>query len=88
MTYARWGGWRAARARALAFATYGDRCWLCGEYGANSVDHVIPLAWGGTDDVTNLRPAHLTCNQRRGNATRHTRRAALRDSSNTTSREW
>jgi len=30
-----------------------------------TVDHVIPRAKGGTDDITNLRPAHHRCNTSR-----------------------
>ena len=29
-------------------------------------DHIIPRAWGGSDDVENLRPACQPCNQARG----------------------
>lgn len=32
-----------------------------------TVDHVIPLANGGSDDLTNLQPAHLICNSTKGN---------------------
>lgn len=42
-------------------------CWLCGEIGADSVDHVIPISRGGTNDWSNLRPAHLSCNIRKHN---------------------
>ncbi|MFF2115269.1 HNH endonuclease, partial [Rhodococcus koreensis] len=31
-----------------------------------SAHHVVPYARGGTDDVSNLRPAHLDCNKRQG----------------------
>lgn len=31
-----------------------------------TVDHVIPLARGGTDDVANLKAAHWLCNMRKG----------------------
>jgi len=58
--------------RRIVEATYGDECWLChrtitdpSEY---SIDHVIPLSLGGDPwDVDNMRPAHLRCNQSRGN---------------------
>nr|WP_273661551.1 HNH endonuclease signature motif containing protein [Corynebacterium heidelbergense] len=33
--------------------------------GADSPDHVIPRAHGGTDDLANLRPAHRRCNSAR-----------------------
>lgn len=33
---------------------------------ALSVDHIVPLARGGTDDNENLQPAHLICNSRKG----------------------
>ncbi|WP_200209119.1 HNH endonuclease [Micromonospora coerulea] len=44
-----------------------DRCWLCGRYGANTADHVTPLSRGGTNDLSNLKPAHKACNSGRGN---------------------
>ncbi|HEU5279977.1 MAG TPA: HNH endonuclease signature motif containing protein [Gaiellaceae bacterium] len=45
-------------------------CWLCG--GPFTVDdpavadHVVPRLYGGSDDETNLRAAHRSCNGRRG----------------------
>ncbi len=30
---------------------------------ADSVDHIIPHAKGGTDDPSNLQAAHMTCNK-------------------------
>lgn len=51
----------------LTLEVYGDVCWLCGRPGATSKDHVIPYSLGGTDDLENMRPAHLRCNKRRGN---------------------
>jgi len=30
------------------------------------VDHVVPLALGGSDEILNLRPAHSRCNLRKG----------------------
>lgn len=48
-------------------AVYGDTCHLCGRPGATTRDHIIPYSHGGTDDLANLRPAHRSCNSRRGN---------------------
>lgn len=62
-----WGGRRAQRLVALALTTYGTTCHLCGRPGADSADHLIPRSHGGPDDLTNLRPAHRSCNYSRGN---------------------
>jgi 5-methylcytosine-specific restriction endonuclease McrA len=51
--------------RAKIQAT-GPTCHLCGEPGADSVDHDPPLARGGADGPWRWRPAHLACNLRRG----------------------
>ncbi len=42
------------------------RCHICGalinpQHELWEVEHVIPLAMGGKDDETNLRPAHKSC---------------------------
>lgn len=50
---------RAIRARnAKVVRDGGGICHLCGHAGADAADHVVPLAQGGVDDVSNLRPAH------------------------------
>jgi len=41
-------------------------CWLCGKQGATSADHVRRWADGGTDEMSNLRAVHVTCNKQRG----------------------
>lgn len=66
--------WRRARAQVLARSTV---CWVCGHDGADSADHVTPLALGGDPlDLDNLAPAHHepcpTCG-RRCNAARGAR---------------
>lgn len=43
-------------------------CWLCGGDGADTADHVIPRARGGSNAVSNLRPAHASCNYSAGGA--------------------
>jgi 5-methylcytosine-specific restriction endonuclease McrA len=61
--------------------SYGSDCHLCGlkidlkaprtasikgyEFGLQ-VDHVIPLAKGGSDNLENVRPSHAICNMRKG----------------------
>ena len=51
----------------LVLNTYGDKCHLCHLPGANSKDHLIPWSWTRDDSLANLRPAHISCNSRRGN---------------------
>lgn len=45
-------------------------CWLCGNPGTEddplTADHVLSVDDGGTDAAQNLRPAHRSCNSRRG----------------------
>lgn len=50
----------------------GAWCGICGaeidmsiswpDLWSSSIDHVIPVSLGGSDDLDNLRLAHLTCN--------------------------
>jgi 5-methylcytosine-specific restriction endonuclease McrA len=43
---------------------YQGRCWMCGE-AAHHMDHVKPLARGGSQWPANLRPACWPCNKRK-----------------------
>lgn len=62
-----WRGAYAARVTAAVLATQGRVCWLCGRAGADTADHIVPRSRGGSDDA--LRPAHRSCNSRRGTTT-------------------
>lgn len=59
--------WRNLRASILR---QSDICHICGQPGADAVDHVIPLARGGSNHPTNLKPAHHNtgdrCNRVKG----------------------
>ena len=55
--------WAALSARILA--RDGHRCHYCGK-PARTVDHVLPVAAGGTDDPSNLVAACRRCNARKG----------------------
>lgn len=46
---------------------YGKDCHYCGKPKSNTVDHVVPLSRGGTNEITNLVPACGRCNSRKGN---------------------
>jgi len=66
-----WGGAKERRPSALSgrklqqrnaeiLAAHGGRCHVCGGPGADRVDHVVPLAEGGSEHPTNLAPIHDT----------------------------
>jgi 5-methylcytosine-specific restriction endonuclease McrA len=61
-----WAGRLVGEMRALVWVEHGTVCHLCGLPGADTVDHVQARSMGGTDDLANLMPAHLYCNQHRG----------------------
>jgi hypothetical protein len=68
------------RLRHEVVARDGLTCAICGVVIAEnrkwphplslSIDHVVPVSLGGTDDADNLRPTHLHCNLGRGNERR------------------
>ena len=57
-------GWKVIRLRILERDGY--RCMICGQSGADSVDHIVPRVMGGSHADSNLRAAHFRCNSRRG----------------------
>ena len=45
-------------------------CFVCGRHVKEknaTLEHIIPVSKGGTDDMENLAISHYQCNQRRGN---------------------
>jgi 5-methylcytosine-specific restriction endonuclease McrA len=44
-------------------------CLACGQPGPSTIDHIIPLARGGTDSVGNLAPLCGPCNSSKGTKT-------------------
>lgn len=50
---------------AARWEVYGDMCYICGE-PAEVTDHVIPLAAGGSNWPSNLRPICRHCNLIKG----------------------
>lgn len=49
---------------AARIAYFGGRCWICGDPW-RQVDHVKPLAKGGSNWPSNLRPICQACNARK-----------------------
>lgn len=48
----------------------GQICYLCNEsmsFREATIDHVIPLAKGGADDISNYKLTHPKCNLEKGN---------------------
>lgn len=50
---------------AARIAYYGHRCWMC-RAPWEHIDHVKPVAAGGSNWPANLRPACAACNLRKG----------------------
>ena len=55
--------------RKLIYHQRKGRCKICGkpvDYEDMTLDHIIPLASGGKEDVSNLQCTHMECNQANG----------------------
>jgi len=55
--------------RQLVLKNYSHICPICGKPIKDedyTIDHIVPLGRGGTNDITNLRPTHYRCNQLKG----------------------
>lgn len=57
------------KTRGKIYRQAGGRCELCGRkilYSDMTVDHIIPIAMGGTNDMKNLQCACSACNSLKG----------------------
>jgi hypothetical protein len=45
---------------------YDGKCHLCKRKKSDTIDHIVPVAWGGSDHPANLKPAHRSCNSSKG----------------------
>lgn len=57
---------RHQKYREQVMRAHGGVCHICGQGAADAIDHLVPVAWGGSDDPSNLAPAHTSCNSARG----------------------
>lgn len=51
---------------AEVFKLHGDSCLACGATENIQIDHVVPLALGGTNLIDNLQPLCISCNSSKG----------------------
>ena len=59
-------GWAWSRTRRAVLERDGYRCVLCGAWALLlDIDHIVPLAEGGTSDMANLRTLCATCHAKR-----------------------
>lgn len=52
--------------RKHVYELHGSRCLCCGGTEEIALDHVMPLALGGSNDVDNLQPLCRSCNSKKG----------------------
>ncbi|MGP9725427.1 HNH endonuclease [Corynebacterium sp. AOP40-9SA-29] len=57
----------SATTMVSVFAADGYQCVACGSGMALSVDHIVPVSKGGTDERWNLQTLCGSCNSRKGN---------------------
>ncbi len=48
--------------RWMIFARDGYQCLECGSAVDLTIDHIHPVAWGGTNDASNLQTLCRSCN--------------------------
>lgn len=51
-------GWQRQKDNQRTMRLHRGICHWCRRPGSDRIDHVIPLAQGGTDDEANRRPIH------------------------------
>jgi 5-methylcytosine-specific restriction protein A len=57
------GAWQTVRQKVLASDM--SCCYLCDRLGADQVDHLVEVADGGTNALTNLASCHASCHARK-----------------------
>lgn len=55
--------------RSFVYQRDGHRCVYCGAHQNLSLDHVVPLSRGGSNDLDNLATACRSCNSQKSNRT-------------------
>jgi hypothetical protein len=52
----------------MVMRSHNGVCHICGKGAADAIDHIVPVSWGGSDNPSNLAPAHTSCNSNKGDA--------------------
>lgn len=55
--------------RELIVKEFNGKCLCCGSRKKLTIDHVVPISQGGTDDIENLQLLCRSCNSRKGTDT-------------------
>lgn len=58
----------------------GNKCQICNKTNAEAkltIDHIIPVSLGGTNEISNLQPLCLSCNSRKGKKEWYNKNAEL-----------
>lgn len=55
-------GWKCS----ICFGKVKSKVYSCDDKWSPTIDHVIPVSQGGTDDLSNLKLAHMICNSKKG----------------------
>ena len=59
---------RHQRHRESVMRSHNGVCHICGQGAADAIDHIVAVSWGGSDDPSNLAPAHTSCNTAKGDS--------------------
>ena len=51
------------------FDRLGNKCVICGSTENITIDHIVPITKGGTNDIDNLQPLCKSCNSSKNNKT-------------------
>ena len=63
------GGSHTTEERLLKFAQLGHHCVYCWQKTKLTIDHIIPLSRGGSDEIDNIVPACHSCNSKKHDKT-------------------
>ena len=62
----RLGTFGGRTSRDDVFSAFGSSCLCCGKSTNMTVDHVVPIALYGTNEISNLQPLCSSCNSKKG----------------------